>query len=101
MPSPLADQSTCMNVSLSDLQSAAAKQGHGHLVRKVVGEQKTKEVHAGLHTVIDLVLSENPDDAQPDVSYINASPDLTGQREALAAYVRGVLDENGISGGEF
>ena len=99
--SPLPDQSTTMNVSLSDLQSAAAKQGHGHLVRKVVGEQKTQEVHAGLHTVIDLVLSDNADDPQPDVSYINANPDLTGQREALAAYVRGILDENGISGGEF
>ena len=99
--SPLPDQSTTMNVSLSDLQSAAAKQGHGHLVRKVVGDQKAQEVHAGLHTVIDLVLSDNADDPQPDVSYINASPDLTGQREALAAYVRGVLDENGISGGEF
>ena len=99
--SPLPDQSTTMNVSLSDLQSAAAKQGHGHLVRKVVGDQKTQEVHAGLHTVIDLVLSDNADDPQPDVSYINANPDLTGQREALAAYVRGILDENGISGGEF
>ena len=101
LASPLPDQSTTMNVSLSDLQSAAAKQGHGHLVRKVVGDQKTAEVHAGLHTVIDLVLSDNPDEPQPDVSYINASPDLTGQREALAAYVRGVLDESGISGGEF
>ena len=101
VPSPLPGQSTTMNVSLSDLQSAAAKQGHGHLVRKVVGSQQTQELHAGLHTVIDLRLSENPDDPQPDVSYINANPDLTGQREALAAYVRGVLDENGISGGEF
>ena len=101
VPSPLADQSTTMNVSLSDLQSAAVKQGHGHLVRKVVGEQKTQEVHAGLHTVIDLVLSDNPEDTQPDVSYINASPDLAGQLNSLAAYVRGVLDENGISGAEF
>lgn len=44
----------------------------------VVGEQKTQEVHAGLHTVIDLVLSDNPDDTQPDVSYINASPEAFG-----------------------
>ncbi len=98
-PNNITDQSIEWNVDFSDLKTASKAQGHGQLVVKRVADKKKSTIFMGLHTAIDIILPKRSDSPQPDVSYINASPDLAGQLEVLKFDAINILDERGIKGG--
>jgi hypothetical protein len=94
--SNIAIQSIDWNVSLSDLKTAAATQGHGQLVISHPEGMKFKKVHMGMHTAVRLPQSKKPDAPSTTAEYISANPDLNGQLEVLKFDLMNLLDDYGI-----
>ena len=92
----LGRQSIEWGVSLSDLKTAAAAQGHGQLVISHPEGQTIKKKHVGMHVALDLPQSKKPDAPATTAQYINANPDLAGQLETLKFDAINILDEHGI-----
>lgn len=89
----LADSSIDWNVSLSDLKTAAATQGHGQLVITHPQSMKFKVAHMGMHTALKLAQSEKPNALPTEAKYISASPNLSGQLDVLKFDLLNILDD--------
>lgn len=98
-PSPLSEQSVTYNVLESENLTSGIIQGTGTMVIKYPEkfEGKFKNLTQGLTTAIKVPQSDNPQDRETDVSFINPGPDLSGQRENANGYMRKVLAEHGIT----
>ena len=92
----LSDQSIDFNLGFSNLKTAADTQGHGQLVYKRSANQKKKTIHMGMFTSIDIPLPKKLDVPQPEVDYINPSPDLAGQLDVLKFEAAMILNEHGV-----
>lgn len=96
--SPLKQQTITGNVLNSEYLTAANIQGTGQMVFKYPEkyEGRFAKVTTGLLSAIKLPQSDNPDDKETSADYINPSPDLAGQKEAVFSYVKQVMNEHGI-----
>lgn len=94
--SDLAETSINWNVSLADLKTASATQGHGQLVLSGPEGQKQLDVHMGMHSAIWLPQSKKPDAPQTLAEYISAAPDLSGQLDVIKFDLINILDDEGI-----
>ena len=92
----IAKQSIDWNVSLSDLKTAAATQGHGQLLLKHPEKQKMKQMHMGMHTAMSLPQSSKEGAPPTTAEYISANPDLAGQLEVLKFDAINIADEHGL-----
>lgn len=99
--SPLYDQAITYNALMSEYLTASNIQGTGQMIIKYPEkfEGMFKRMTRGLLSAIKLPQSDNPDDAATEVDYINPSPDLAGQKEAVMTYMQSVMKEHGISAG--
>jgi len=96
--SPLLDQTITANVLASEYYTAANIQGVGQMVFSYPEkyEGMFKKITTGLLSALKLPQSDNPDDKPTTATYINPSPDLAGQREAVLSYVKQVMNEHGL-----
>jgi len=92
---PLTDQSIELNARLSCLLTASEKHGFGQFVLKKPEGLDLSEIEMGWDIALTLPLKENVEQ-QPDASYINANPDLTGMSQVIYDYAEAVASEHGL-----
>lgn len=97
--SPLFSQTVTSNSLLSEYLTSSNIQGTGQLVFSYPEkfENSFKKITTGLLSALKLPQSTNPEDKPTTAEYINPSPDLSGQKEAVETFITSVLKENGIT----
>lgn len=96
--SPLMSQTVTANALASEYYTAANIQGSGQMIFKYPEkyENMFSKITTGLLSAIKLPQSSNPEDRATTAEYINPSPDLAGQKEAVFSYVKQMMNEHGL-----
>jgi hypothetical protein len=96
--SPLKQQTITANALASEYYTAANIQGSGQMIFKYPEkyENMFSKITTGLLSAIKLPQSDNPEDKPTTAEYINPSPDLAGQKEAVFSYVKQMMNEHGL-----
>ena len=96
--SPLKEQTITSNALASEYYTAANIQGTGQMVFSYPEkyEGMFAKITSGLLSAIKLPQSGNPEDKPTTATYINPSPDLAGQKEAVMSYMKQVMNEHGL-----
>ena len=96
--SPLKEQTVTSNYLASEYYTSANIQGTGQMVFSYPEkyEGMFSKITTGLLTALKLPQSSNPDDKPTTADYINPSPDLAGQKDAVMTYMKQVMNEHGL-----
>lgn len=97
---PLADQSITFNVLNSTFLTVAEVQGFSNLTISGIGEIIDQDLPMSLFSAFKIRQPDNPDLPATSVDYISPSPDLSGMKSAIDAYLIQVLKDHGIDTGD-